>query len=99
MAHLKQLSDFFSAIEHDGRIGIVHIAVYSALLHFWKENGYPNPISAFSYEIMEVAKISGHTTYHRCIKQLNEYGYIRYLPSFKRNKASEIYLKTTADTG
>jgi len=93
MGNLKQLSDFFSAIAKDGRIGVTHIAVYSALLTYRVNNGCRNPIHVYSRDIMPLAKISASTTYHRCMKQLSEYGYIRYQPSFKCNQASRIFFK------
>jgi len=91
MDELKPLSDFFQAIRHDGRISITHIGIYAALLQYRIDNGFNNPIQVFSWQIMKLAKISGSMTYHKCIKQLNEYGYIRYIPSFKRNQGSKIY--------
>ncbi len=92
MEALKPLSDFFSAIENDCRIGITHIGIYAALLQYWSDHHFENPIHVFSYEIMSIAKISASTTYHKCIKDLNDYGYIRYEPSFKRNKGSKVYI-------
>ncbi len=93
MEALKPLADFFAAIANDGRISITHIGIYAALLQFHAESGYANPIEAYSYEIMPIAKISAPTTYHKCIRELSEYGYIRYAPCFKRNQRSKIYLK------
>ena len=91
MDQLKPLLDFFQAIQNDGRISITHIGIYAALLQYRIDNGFNNPIQVFSWQIMKLAKISGSMTYHKCIKQLNEYGYIRYIPSFKRNQGSKIY--------
>ena len=91
MDELKPLSDFFQAIQDDGRISITHIGIYAALLHYRIDNGFDNPIQVFSREIMRLAKISASMTYHKCIKQLNEYGYIRYIPSYKRNQGSKIF--------
>ena len=88
---LKPLSDFFIAIERDPRISITHIGIYAALLQYWKEHQYANPIQVFSYEIMHIAKISASATYHKSIRDLSEYGYIKYEPSFKRNQGSKIY--------
>lgn len=97
MDRLEPLSSFFAAIQDDGRISMTHIAVYAALLQFRIERGFANPIHAFSHEIMKIAKISAPITYHRCIRELSEYGYITYLPSFKRTQASEIrFVETTA---
>jgi len=92
MENMKPLSDFFSAIEKDARIGTTHIGIYAALLQYWQQNGCINPVCAFSYEIMRIAKVSAQATYHRCVKDLHSFGYIRYEPSFKRNSRSRVYL-------
>lgn len=91
MDQLKMLSDFFSAIRDDGRISITHIGIYAALLQYRTVCGFANPIQVFGHEIMKIAKISAPITYHKCVKELSAYGYIRYMPSFKRNQASKIY--------
>lgn len=96
MESLKPLSDFFSAIEKDYRISITHIGVYAALLKYSGDRGFTSPIQVFSYEIMHIAKISASSTYHKCVKELNEYGYIKYEPSFKRNQGSRIYFSCSA---
>lgn len=91
METLSPLSLFFTAIENDYRISITHIGIYAALLKFRTDKGFINPIEAFSYEIMSIAKISAPYTYHKCVKELSEYGYIRYEPSFKKTQGSKIY--------
>jgi hypothetical protein len=92
MDQIKPLSDFFFAIAKDARISTTHIGIYAALLQYWQEHDCNNPIKAYSREIMRIAKISAQRTYHRRVKDLNEYGYIRYEPSFKRNSPSKVYL-------
>ncbi len=91
MVQLKPLSDFFHAISSDPRISITHIGIYSALLQYWCEHSFENPIHVFSYEIMRIAKISASSTYHKSIRDLSSYGYIRYEPSYKRNRGSKVY--------
>ncbi len=91
MDQLNPLSDFFSAIAADPRISITHIGIYAALLQCWKQHNFENPMNVFSYEIMRIAKISASTTYHKIIKDLSLYGYIKYEPSYKRNQGSKIY--------
>ncbi|MEO7978887.1 hypothetical protein [Flavobacterium sp.] len=91
MKTLKPLSDFFKAIEKDHRISITHIGIYAALLQFRTENGFVNPIEVYRAEIMKLAKITGPVTYHKCIRELDEYGYIDYLPKRNRNQKSTIY--------
>jgi len=41
---------------------------------------------------MELAKISGVATYHKTIRELHEYGYIKYQPSYNRFSRSRIYI-------
>ena len=92
MEFLEPLCDFFSAIENDPRISITHIGIYAALLQYWKEHDCRNPVQAFSYEIMCIAKISASTTFHKAIRELSEYGYLVYCPSFNRKRGSKIYI-------
>jgi hypothetical protein len=92
MEPIKPLSDFFNAIEKDARISITHIGIYAALLQYWQQNECANPLRAFSYEIMRIAKVSAQATYHKSIKDLHSFGYVRYEPSFKRNSRSKVYL-------
>jgi hypothetical protein len=89
----KPIAGFFEAIVRDARIGITHIGIYAALVQYWQAKGFPNPIRAYAHEIMPLAKISASTTYHKCIRDLHDFGYILYEPSYKRNERSSIYLK------
>lgn len=91
MEVLKPLSDFFNAIENDYRISITHIGIYVALLQFRAGKGFINPIRAYRYEIMDIAKISSPKTYYKCMRELSEYGYIKYASTRKRNQGSTIY--------
>jgi len=92
MEPLKPLAEFFLAIRSDFRISKTHIAIYSSILYYWQTRDYPSPIKVFSHEIMSIAKIEACSTYHKCLKELDSFGYIRYVPSFKKNDASCVYL-------
>ena len=92
MESIRPIADFFHAIHNDGRIGPVHIGLYAALLQYWQTSGFKNPISAYSYQIMAVARISAGNTYYKLMKDLHDFGYIRYEPSFKRNQPSKVHL-------
>nr|WP_071638503.1 hypothetical protein [Flavobacterium johnsoniae] len=85
------LCAFFSAAEKDYRISSTHLGIFAALLHCREKQGSANPVRAYACQIMEISKISSPATYHKHIKQLSEYGYLRYVPSFKKNRPSCIY--------
>lgn len=91
METLKPLSDFFLAIENDFRVSSNHIAIYMSLIQHRLNKCFVNPIQAYRHEITSLAKISSPYTYHKCIKELSEYGYIKYEPSFKKTQGSTIY--------
>lgn len=91
MENLKPLTDFFSAIEKDFRISPSHIAIYAALLCLRAGKGFVNPIEIFRVELSPIAKISSKETYHKCLRGVHEYGYMRYEPSFKKTRGSRIY--------
>ncbi|WET02422.1 hypothetical protein [Flavobacterium sp. YJ01] len=91
MENLKPLTDFFSAIEKDFRISSTHIAIYAALLQYRAVKGFINPIEIFRVEMVQIAKISSKSTYHKCLHELHDYGYLRYEPSFKKTRGSRIY--------
>ncbi|WP_199119267.1 hypothetical protein [Pedobacter sp. ASV28] len=83
---------FITAAIKDCRLNKGHLALYMALFHFWSQSDGHNPMSLFCQQVMPVAKISSNATYHRLIRELDEFGYIKYSPSFYKAKASLIYL-------
>jgi replication initiation and membrane attachment protein DnaB len=92
MGEVKELTSFFTAIRDDNRIGTSHISLYMALFQFYNLNGFQNPLGITRSAVMEVAKISGLATYHKCMKDLTEFGYIEYSPSFNPAISSKVHL-------
>lgn len=79
---VNELSDFFRSIREDNRITTSHISLYMALFERWNQNDFKNPVLIRRREIMQAAKIGGIATFHKCIRDLHELGYIRYSPSY-----------------
>lgn len=86
------LVDFFKAIEDDPRVNSRHVSLYVSLFQFWINKDEENPLELFSKEVMRLCKISASSTYHKTIRELHEFGYINYDPSFNHNKRSQICL-------
>lgn len=63
-----------------------------ALFQFYNLNRLSNPILITRTAVMEVAKISGLATYHKCMKDLVEFGNIQYEPSYNPSISSQVYL-------
>src|ERR1700722_3077009 len=87
----KLLTDFMHAAMDDPRVNCYHISLYGSLLHYWIQKKFEHPLPVFSREIMPYCKISGSGTYHRTIRELAEYGYIRYVPSYNHFLGSLVY--------
>ena len=92
MEQVKELTSFYSAAKSDHRIGTTHISLYMALFQFFNLNRLSNPILITRTSVMEAAKINGLATYHKCMKDLVEYGYILYVPSYNPAISSQVYL-------
>ena len=92
MEQVKELANFYTAIKDDHRIGTTHISLYMALFHFYNLNEFQNPIEITRASVMQVAKIGGFATYHRCIRDLHQFGYIFYTPSYNPSISSSVQL-------
>ncbi len=92
MNYIRHLTGFYDRIQKDDRLNPTHISLYLALFQFWNLNHFQNPISISRNEMMKLSKISALGTYHKCIKQLQEFGYIEYIPSFNPYKGSLVNL-------
>lgn len=92
MNYIKHLSGFFDKISQDDRLNPTHISLYVSLFQFWNACRFHNPISISRNEVMKVSKICSKATYHKCIRELNDYGYLSYQPSYNPFKGSLVYL-------
>lgn len=86
------LYGFMETIREDPRIGPSHISLFMAILYYSKIRGCQMPVSVYSRDLMKQAKISAGGTYHRCMRDLKEAGYIHYIPSYNPVLGSLIYL-------
>ena len=82
----------FRVMAADHRINVWHFSIYMSLFHKWSVNGYKNPVAISRREIMGQTHIGSIVTYHKCIRQLCEYGYINYNPSYNPFIGSYISL-------
>lgn len=92
MNYILQLSGFFQRVSKDSRLNPTHVSLYMAIFQFWNAGHFRNPVTISRQELMKISKISAKATYHKCIKDLHNFGYIQYLPSFNPFKGSLVYL-------
>ena len=92
MNYIKHLTGFFDRIIQDRNLNPTHISLYVALFQFWNINRFQNPISITRDEVMRICKISSKATYHKCMRELNDKGYVKYEPSYNPYKGSMVIL-------
>jgi hypothetical protein len=84
---------FFKASSDDIRIGPLHVSLYMALLYLEEKHGSAGEVRVFCHQVMPYAKLFSKDTYGRCIRELHEFGYIDYEPSFSPLLGSRVRLK------
>lgn len=87
--HMVGIADIF---REDIRLSPFHVSLYYALFHVWNQSMFSTPISIARAEIMKSAHIGSANTYVKCLKELNNFGYIKYEPSYNPMKGSLVYL-------
>ncbi|MDO6761626.1 hypothetical protein Q4566_15570 [Tamlana sp. 2_MG-2023] len=90
MNYIRHLNGAFDKFYADKRLNTSHISLYMALFQFWNLNRFPEEFYIDRQEVMRLAKIGSLTTYHNCIKHLNKWKYIKYMPSHNPYKGSKI---------
>jgi hypothetical protein len=86
---------------NDQRISPWHISMYLSLFQIWNSTRFKKEISIRRDELMSLSKIGSTNTYSKCLKQLNDWGYLKYHPSKSRFIASKVHMyrfDTTRDT-
>jgi hypothetical protein len=82
MDFLLKAHNISQQLSKDNRLTSSHVSLYLALLIVWAHNSFANSFSITRRELMSISKIGSFVTYHKCIKQLEEFGYIKYSPNF-----------------
>jgi hypothetical protein len=78
MNYIRHLNGFFTRLAEDKRMTPYHISLYFALFQQWNAERFGEEFIVLRLEIMELARIGSANTYARCMKELANWGYIRY---------------------
>ena len=92
MNYIKHLNAVFQKFYTDERLNTTHFSLYMALFQFWNINRFPEEFYIDRQEIMKLSKIGSTTTYHGCLKQMDSWEYLKYMPSHNPFKGSKIKL-------
>lgn len=90
MNYIRHLNAFFSFVRSDERLACSHVSLYLALFQYWNFNRFQNPFPIYRENIMQLSKIGSKNTYHKCVKELHQAGYIIYKPPATKFQAVKI---------
>lgn len=106
MNYIRHLNGFFARLAEDKRMSSYHISLYFALFQQWNEQRFTEQFTITRGETMELSRLGSLNTYARCMKELTEWGYIRYNPSSNLHAGSRVTCirfdtagDTASDTG
>lgn len=88
--HLFQLAAYIQRITSDNRVNTSHLSIYMALLTCWQNQKYPAQFKISRKEVMRLSKIAAISTYHRCLKEMIQFGYFKYEPEYDSYKGSRV---------
>lgn len=90
MNYIKHLTGFFEKVSTDFDLNPTHISLYMAIFQLWNQNRFQNPICISRDELMRISKIASYATYHKCIRELDERNFVKYMPSYNPFKGSSL---------
>lgn len=98
MNYINHLTTVIERFSQEENLNPAHVSLYLALFYLWNMNRFNNPLSVNRSEVMAVSRIGSKSTYHKCLKDLHEKGYIVYHPSHNPMKGSLIDLSIFGTT-
>jgi hypothetical protein len=84
-------TNLVSRMGKDQRLMATHISLFTALFVQWQRNDFIRPFPVTRKELMGYSRIASIATYHKCIRELDKYGYISYQPSYHPVNGSLIF--------
>jgi hypothetical protein len=90
MNYIKLLNAAFEKFYFDDRLNPTHISLYMALFQEWNSSRFAVEFYVNRRDLMLASKIGSKSTYHRCVTNLDSWGYLSYYPSNNPYKGSKI---------
>ncbi len=79
--YIRHLNGVLRRFSDDNKISSSHRSLYLAFFEIWNQKHFPETIMLNSKQVMALAKIRSRTTYHKLLRELTNWGYLKYHPS------------------
>lgn len=90
MNYIKLLNAVFEKFFFDERLNPTHISLYMALFQEWNSSRFADEFYVNRRDLMLASKIGSKSTYHKCVTDLDSWGYLSYFPSNNPYKGSKM---------
>jgi len=88
--YITHLNAVLETFNNDERIKQGHITLYLAFFQKWNREYFKKTITVNRELIMEKAKFKSKTTYHNYLKDLDNWNYLQYYPSYHPARGSKV---------
>lgn len=89
MKPAQRVARFLRKAGMDSRLHPSHISLFMVIVYFSTE-GPEGVFRVSRKKLMAYSRISSIVTYHKCMKELHDYGYVLYKPSFDPCRGSAV---------
>jgi hypothetical protein len=96
--YIVHLNAVFERFNNDEKIKQGHITLYLAFFQKWNREFFKKTLTINREYIMEKAKFKSKTTYHNYLRDLNDWGYLNYFPSFHPARGSKVNMSIFGTT-
>ncbi|HEY0245508.1 MAG TPA: hypothetical protein VGC01_08105 [Mucilaginibacter sp.] len=98
IATLAGYTKLLRCLSKDEWLNATHVSLFMGLFVHWQRSDFNSPFAVIRKELMAYSKIASIATYHKCIKELDAYGYISYQPSYHPSSAARFAGRPTGKT-
>lgn len=88
--YILQMNEAYLRLSEEKNITSAHLAMYWTLFQLWNLSKFQDEISICRSEVMRLARIGSKTTYYKTLKDLEQMGYLTYIPSNNPLRASLV---------
>lgn len=89
---LNVFKTYLKILVQDERITVWHMAMIFGIMQLATSVDLHAPIYISRKKVMQLSHINNFMTYHKCIKELQQFGYIDYCPSYHPAYGSKVHL-------
>lgn len=87
-----QIMNYLDIYMDDPKLNVWHLAILTAILSLGYKQKERKSIKVSRSKIMKLSHVNTIPTYHKYFKQLQNFGYIKYSPSYHPGYKSEVEL-------